>query len=101
MKKYLSVLFVALTITLPHQTIANPVERACNRSDRGAATRALCSCIGHVADNTLSRAQMREGARFFNDPQRAQDVRQSDRRSDERLWQAWRDFGDTAQATCS
>jgi hypothetical protein len=43
---------------------------------------------------------MREGARFFTDPQRAQDVRQSDRRSDEEMWRAWRNFGETAEAMC-
>jgi hypothetical protein len=43
---------------------------------------------------------MREGARFFTDPQRAQDVRMSNRRSDERMWDAWRAFGERAEATC-
>ena len=80
---------------------ANPIERACLQSPRDAATPALCSCIGNAAERTLTRGQMREGARFFADPQRAQDVRQSDRRSDEEMWRAWRSFGETAEAMCS
>ena len=90
----------AAGLATPLPAAANPIERACNQSDRAAATRSLCACIGTAADLTLSRSQMREGARFFDDPQRAQDVRQSDRRSDEALWQAWRNFGETAEAMC-
>lgn len=84
----------------PLPASANPIERACQQSNRSAATPALCSCIGRAAQQTLTNRQMRDGARFFQDPQRAQDVRQSDRRSDEELWQAWRNFGQTAEALC-
>lgn len=91
---------VAAGVTAPLPALANPIERACNASERAAATRSLCSCIGSAAERTLSRGQMREGARFFSDPQRAQDVRQSDRRSDEEMWRAWRNFGETAEAMC-
>jgi hypothetical protein len=80
---------------------ANPIERACLQSGRAAGNSALCSCIGSAAERTLSSRQMRDGARFFSDPQRAQDVRQSARRGDEDLWQAWRRFGETAEAMCS
>jgi hypothetical protein len=79
---------------------ANPVERACLQSARTAVSPGLCACIGSAADLTLSRGQMRAGARFFDDPQRAQDVRQSDRRRHEDLWRAWRNFGETAEAMC-
>lgn len=80
---------------------ANPIERACLQSERASGNRALCSCVGRVAQRTLTGPQMREGARFFNDPQRAQEIRQSDRRRHEEMWQAWRNFGETAEATCS
>lgn len=99
---FLSVCVVAIAagagMTLPAS--ANPIERACLQSDRPSVTRGLCSCIGAAADRTLSRSQMRNGARFFRDPQRAQEVRMSDRRSDEALWQAWRNFTETAEALC-
>ena len=93
-------LVAAGIFTVPGPAGANPIERACLNSGRPAATRALCDCIGRVANQTLTSGQMRAGARFFQDPQRAQDVRQSDRRSDEELWRAWRNFGETAEAMC-
>lgn len=97
-----SILVLALVMTVvAYPAGANVIERACNQSPRADATRTLCSCIGRAADLTLSRSQMREGARFFADPQRAQDVRMSDRRSDEQMWDAWRSFGETAEAMCS
>jgi hypothetical protein len=99
--RLLSVLaLAAASATAPLPAAANPIERACNASDRAAATRSLCSCIGTAAERTLTRSQMRAGARFFTDPQRAQDVRQSDRRSHEEMWRAWRNFGETAEAMC-
>jgi len=60
----------------------------------------MCACVGAAADLTLTGRQMRDGARFFRDPQRAQDVRQSSRSTDETLWRAWRNFGETAEAMC-
>jgi len=103
--KLSSVLFcVAVTVmasvSLPKSAHANPIERACLGSERAAANRALCTCVGQVAERMLTGRQMRQGARFFNDPQRAQDMRQSDRRHHEEMWQAWRRFGEAAEATC-
>lgn len=89
------------TAVAPVAVSANPIERACQQSNRSAATPTLCTCIGRAAQQTLSNRQMRDGARFFRDPQRAQDVRQSDRRGDEDLWRAWRSFGETAESMCS
>ncbi|MEM7722330.1 MAG: hypothetical protein AAF376_08145 [Pseudomonadota bacterium] len=89
-----------IAVMLTDGAWANPVERACLQSNRTDVSRALCSCIGDAAALTLNRREMREGARFFSDPQRAQDVRTSDRRADERLWESWRAFGETAEAMC-
>jgi len=94
----LSFSFVGVVAPLPAS--ANPIERACLQSNRSAANQTLCSCVGQAAQRTLTGSQMREGARFFSDPQRAQDVRQSDRRRHEEMWQAWRNFGDTAEQMC-
>jgi hypothetical protein len=93
-------LAVLAGIAAPLPASANPIERACLQSARSAVSPGLCACIGSAADLTLSRGQMRAGARFFDDPQRAQDVRQSDRRNHEDLWRAWRSFGETAEAMC-
>lgn len=84
----------------PHPVLANPIERACLQSGRAEANRALCACVGQVARRTLTGPQMRQGARFFNDPDRAQEMRQSSRPNHERMWQAWRRFGETAEAMC-
>jgi len=96
------VLVFTLAVALaPLPASANPIERACLQSERTAANRSLCSCIGQAARRTLTGSQMREGARFFTDPQRAQDVRTSNSRRHTDMWNAWRNFGDTAEAMCS
>jgi hypothetical protein len=79
---------------------AGTIERACLKSDRKAASRALCGCIQTVADKTLTRSDQRRAAKFFGDPHMAQEVRQSDRASDEAFWQKYKNFGATAQAFC-
>jgi len=89
----------AAFLALPTTANANPIERACLAAERNVS-RALCACIGVAADATLNNSQMREGARWFNDPQRAQDVRQSDRARDEAMWQAWRTFSTLAEQRC-
>ncbi|MBY4893228.1 hypothetical protein A8B78_04830 [Jannaschia sp. EhC01] len=89
----------AAFLAVPSTAEANPIQRACMASDR-YTSRSLCSCIGEAADATLSRSQMREGARWFDDPQRAQDTRQSDRERDEEMWQAWRTFSSLAEQRC-
>ncbi len=82
------------------QASAGPIERACNRSDRDAANRATCSCIQSVADQNLSSADQRRAAKFFSDPDRAQDVRVSDSARDESFWQRYVAFGELAEAYC-
>ncbi|MCR8722998.1 hypothetical protein [Frigidibacter sp. ROC022] len=80
---------------------AGVVERACLSSDRKGASRALCGCIQQVADLTLSRSDQRLAAKFFKDPQKAQDIRQSKSSSHNDFWGKYKNFGDTAAAFCS
>jgi len=80
---------------------AAEIEKACIRSDRPAASRALCGCIQDVADLTLSQGDQRRAAKFFADPHKAQEVRQSDSRGDEAFWQRYRLFGEAAKTYCS
>ncbi len=102
-------LAVALTVALAPvavfttsgMAIAGPIDRACMASDRKARSFRLCTCIQQVADRTLSRGDQRMAARFFRDPQRAQDIRQSDNASHEVFWRKYRAFGETAAAMCS
>ncbi len=78
---------------------AGTIERACLGSDR-PKSRALCGCIQQAADVTLNGQEQRMAARFFADPHRAQQVRQSDRARDEQFWSRYKRFGATAEAYC-
>lgn len=89
------------TAHVPTLVVANQVERACNQSGRQAANPRLCGCIGAAARMTLNNSEQRLAARFFRDPQRAQDVRQSSRSRDSQFWARYRAFGETAEAMCS
>ncbi len=76
------------------------IDRACRGADRSAATPQLCRCIQRVANDSLSWRERRTVARWFRDPHRAQEVRQSDRRRDEVLWERHRAFGARARKIC-
>jgi hypothetical protein len=80
---------------------AGPIERACLSSDRNGANRSTCGCIQQVANRWLSRSDQRLAAKFFADPHRAQEVRQSDNPRHEEFWQRYRSFGSSARAACS
>ncbi|WP_460273998.1 hypothetical protein [Celeribacter sp. ULVN23_4] len=89
------------TATLsPISAHAGAIERACMSSDRAANNSALCGCIQDVADLTLSNSDQRQAAKFFKDPQKAQDIRQSDNRSHEEFWLRYKAFGQTAAKYC-
>ena len=80
--------------------LAGPIERACLESPRKAANGRLCDCIQRVADQTLSRSDQRQAAKFFRDPHRAQEIRQSDNRQHEAFWLRYKEFGSHAAAVC-
>lgn len=89
------------TLAIPTVAIAGPIETACNRSDRQQASRALCRCIDSVARNTLTRSEQRRAARFFTNPDEAQEVRMSPTRHDNEFWARYIAFGATADRTCT
>lgn len=97
MKRVLAILAFSL---LPGAVAAGDIERACLGSERAGGNRALCGCIQEAADVTLSTREQRRAADFFRDPHQAQEVRQSDRRSDELFWDRYKKFGQTAEAFC-
>ena len=80
---------------------AGPIQSACMRSDRDAANRALCSCIQQVADMTLRGADQRRAAKFFADPDKANDVWLSQSANDAAFWERYKAFGETAEAYCA
>jgi hypothetical protein len=102
MKKSL-VLAALAVLTVPvfsSAASAGPIQSACQRSDRGAS-RSLCSCIQQVADMTLRGSDQRRAAKFFRDPDQAQEVRMSKRDSDNEFWARYKAFGDAAEAYCN
>jgi hypothetical protein len=92
---------LAVTMAIPLAAVAGPIESACNRSDRAGATRAMCRCIDSVAQQTLTRSEQQRAARFFSNPQLAQDVRMSRTREDNEFWARYRTFGERAEASCT
>ncbi len=79
---------------------AGTISRACLKSDRNAATRSMCRCIQKVANQSLSRSDQKLAASFFEDPHKAQEIRQSGNNSHERFWLRYKDFGTVVSATC-
>ncbi len=98
------VLAAAAALFLPFSVTtasAGPIQSACLRSDRDAANRALCSCIQQVADMTLRGADQRRAAKFFADPDKANETWLSQRASDDAFWERYKAFGQTAEAYCA
>ncbi|MEL0439203.1 hypothetical protein [Phycobacter sp. K97] len=87
------------TISLPAAQ-AGVIEQACRNSERAYQKAGLCSCIQAVANQRLTRAERVTVSKWFADPHQAQVVRQSDRRSDEQLWERYKAFGETAARAC-
>lgn len=100
MKVLLTAAALSLAVFSPGAALAGPIESACNRSDRSAATRALCRCIDDVADRMLTRSEQRRAARFFRDPDEAQRVRASTSAADNEFWDRYRAWGAAAEAQC-
>ena len=95
------ILVVVLALALPGVAGAGPVETACNRSDRDAASRSLCACVGQVADQTLRGADQRRAAAFFRDPEKAHKAWMSKRDADDAFWERYKAFGAQAEAYCA
>jgi hypothetical protein len=79
---------------------AGPIEKACLNSERRGVDRATCTCIQQAADMTLRKSDQRRAAKFFSDPDEAQQVRMSTRGADNAFWERYKAFGETAQAFC-
>jgi len=84
----------------PAPADAGVIERACRQSNRTAASPQLCRCIQGVANRSLNMLERRKVARWFVDPHQAQEVRQSDHRRDEELWERYKAFGERAARVC-
>ena len=99
--KLRSVAVIAILFGTAAPAVSGAIENACLKSQRGGGQRSLCGCIQDAADITLTASDQRLAASFFANPDRAQRVRTSDRRSDEKFWERYRNFGNTAQVYCT
>jgi hypothetical protein len=101
-KPILAAALLALAIpVVASMASAGAIERACINSDRRAANASVCGCIQQVADMTLRSADQRRAAKFFSDPDRAQQVRMSKSDADNEFWARYKNFGTTAEAYCA
>lgn len=83
----------------PMTAHAVSIQQACLVAGRTTDPK-VCACIQAAANRTLSARDQRLAVTFFSDPERAQEVRLSDRRRDERFWERYRSFGETAETFC-
>lgn len=97
--KHLTIAVIIATLAAP-MAYAGPIENACLKSDRKGVNRSVCNCIQQAADLTLSSSEQRKAAKFFNDPHQTQELRQSSKSNDEKLWLRYKEFGNAAQAFC-
>lgn len=98
------VLVAAFALAMPVLTnfaAAGPIEKACNRSNRQAATRSMCNCIGQVADQSLGGADQRKAAAFFKDPEKAHETWMSKSKSNDAFWDRYKAFSAQAEAFCA
>lgn len=77
------------------------ISRACLAADRSAASPALCSCIQGVANAELSSNDRSRVARFFADPEIANETKISDTFANDAFWDRYRAFTASARRQCS
>lgn len=80
--------------------VSGEIGQACVDGGRRDASPALCTCVQQVADQTLSNREQARAVVFFEDPQLAQDTRQSSNASDRAFWSRYRAFTDLATEIC-
>ncbi|SDO38885.1 hypothetical protein SAMN05216196_105146 [Lutimaribacter pacificus] len=96
----MAVLAALLSASIPTPAGAGPIGRACIASPRQQKTPQLCTCIQRVADQVLTRGEQRQAARFFSDPHRAQETRQSGSAAKARFWERYKVFATNAERIC-
>ena len=101
MKAVLSAFALSLALFAPVAAAAGPIERACNRSDRPTANRALGRCVDSVARDMLTRSEQRRAARMFRNPDETQRIRMSRNDNDREFWRRYREWGTSAEARCA
>lgn len=99
--KRMAIVVAVICVSNGTPATAGAIENACLKSSRASGQRSLCGCIQSAANATLTASDQRLAASFFGNPDKAQRIRTSSRRSDEKFWERYRNFGQTASAYCS
>jgi len=101
MTHFLGVFAASLICLSAGAVSAETVGRACLNSDREKSNARLCKCIQSAADATLNRRDQKRAAQLFLDPEKSQSLKMSKRRTDEKFWDRYQEFGKLALAFCS
>ncbi|MEN8895910.1 MAG: arginine transporter [Yoonia sp.] len=100
MRKFLILGSLVVLAACGGSRVTGDIGKACIAADRKAASPRLCSCVQQVANQTLSGSDQRRAATFFDDPQKAQDTRQSNGFTNERFWKRYKAFSAAAKESC-
>ncbi|MCI2400398.1 hypothetical protein [Aliiroseovarius subalbicans] len=98
--KHLLMALGLMLLLVPDAQAAGKIERACLKADRRDASRQLCGCVQDVAEAMFNRSEISKIAKFFSDPHTTQELRQSDRNSDERFWKRYKEYGQAVRTYC-
>jgi hypothetical protein len=79
---------------------AKVIQKACLSAPRDVNPR-LCACIQAAANRTLTRRDQKLAASFFDDPDKAEEIRMSDRENHEAFWRRYKAFGALAASVCN
>jgi hypothetical protein len=91
---------VERAVATPSAYATGPIQTACLRADRKAASRQLCGCVQAVANQSLSASDRSLAASFYADPHRAQEIRQSDNARHEVFWEKYKAYAARAERVC-
>lgn len=95
------IFITAIAVAIAGPALAGgAVETACQKAGRNASD-AMCACIQQAADRTLGGGDQRRAAKFFADPEKAQETRVSDSASADAFWDRYSAFVATAQKMCA
>ncbi|MDA5092493.1 hypothetical protein O2N63_00120 [Aliiroseovarius sp. KMU-50] len=100
MKHLVITCIMSVSVVASTPVSAGSIQKACLSADRSSASRNLCGCIEDVAGAMLSRSEQSRVVKFFKDPHKSQELRQSDRRTDEKFWQKYKQFGEAVSTYC-
>ena len=90
--------FVALFV--PNVLSAEVVKNACLSVEQKRTDLDTCKCIQVAADATLTVSDQKLAASMILNPEKSQKIRTSSRRSMEKFWERYVNFGELAEAYC-